>query len=213
MVRVEVFGAPPFGQLGVPLMSGIGKRLSELLVSPRPADVFRRAAPRRLDQHGVAQRNDGERALDLDAVRPTVTEVVVVFEGFRAGVLDCRQERDLARIDRAIPPFLVGQTKTDVENLELVEMATCRAVSGRASVDPRKTWQSNYSSGCCAISVLAQARRQSALNLQTVDSQMAPPVDPESGTRGAEFYRVRGGKMGADLCPCLSLGGKCDGSD
>ena len=122
MVQVEVFGAPPFGKLGVPLMSGIGKRLAELLVSPRPADVFRRAAPRCLDQHGVCQRNNGERALDLDAVRPAVTEVVVVFEGFRAGVLDCRQERDLACIDRAIPPFLVGQAKADVADLEFVEM-------------------------------------------------------------------------------------------
>ena len=43
IVRVEVFGAPPFGKLGVPLMSGIGKRLTELLVSSRPTDVFRRA--------------------------------------------------------------------------------------------------------------------------------------------------------------------------
>lgn len=56
-------------------------------------------------------------------MRPAVAEVVKVLERFRADIFDCRQQRDLARIERAISPVLISQTKADVADTELVKVA------------------------------------------------------------------------------------------
>lgn len=76
-----------------------------------------------LEQHWLRKADDREGALDLDAVRPAVAEVVKVFERFGAGVFDRRQQRGLARVERTISPVLIRQIKADVEDAEFVEVA------------------------------------------------------------------------------------------
>lgn len=56
-------------------------------------------------------------------MRPAVAEVVKVLERFRADIFDCRQQRDLARIERATSPVLISQTKADVADTEFVKVA------------------------------------------------------------------------------------------
>jgi len=92
------------------LVGRIGESLAELLIASRSADVLGRAAAGCFEEHGLRKADDGKGTLDLDAVRPAVAEVVKVLERFRADIFDCRQQRDLARIERAISPVLISQT-------------------------------------------------------------------------------------------------------
>jgi len=62
-----------------------------------------------------------------------VAEVVKILERFRADIFDCRQQRDLARIERAISPVLISQTKGDVADTELVKVAVGPAPSPPAA--------------------------------------------------------------------------------
>jgi hypothetical protein len=90
LFRMVIFSAPPFNEFGVPLVGRIGESLAELLITPWTTDVLERAAPGCLEQYWLGKSDYGEGALDLDAVRPPVAEVVKVLQRFCAGVFDCR---------------------------------------------------------------------------------------------------------------------------
>jgi hypothetical protein len=62
-------------------------------------------------------------------VRPAVAEVVKVLERFRADIFDCRQQRDLARIERAISPVLISQTKAGAADTEFVRLLLVQPIA------------------------------------------------------------------------------------
>lgn len=81
--RVEGFGiellSEPFADLGMALVLFVADRLQHFSIAPGDADVFRRAAPSRLDQPRVKGAGFGvDEALDFDRVLPAVAEVVEI---------------------------------------------------------------------------------------------------------------------------------------
>ncbi len=101
-LRIEG-GAVPFGQLGMALVSWIDDGLEELGIAPGSANVFGRAAALGLDQAGIGETRCWiADALDLDRMFPAIAEVVEIFEGLGAGVLEQLEQACLGRLERAV---------------------------------------------------------------------------------------------------------------
>ena len=78
--RVEVSATPALG-LGVLRVLRVGHDAKELLVAAHASHIFGRPGPGAIEAGGQFRRNlESEQPLDLDAVKPTVAEVVEIAE-------------------------------------------------------------------------------------------------------------------------------------
>lgn len=75
----------------------------------------------RFEEHWLCKADDGESALDLDAVRPAVAEVVSLNDFGR--YLSIATSSDVLRASIERLPFLINQTKAGVADAKFVELA------------------------------------------------------------------------------------------
>ena len=101
----------------------IADGLEELGIAPGAADIFRRAAPARLDQARIKNAGFGiDEALDLDHVLPAVAKIVEVPQRLGTDILEHVAEAGLARVERAVGPIPVRDAPSDITGTDLIEV-------------------------------------------------------------------------------------------
>ncbi|MBB3429111.1 hypothetical protein FHT85_006142 [Rhizobium sp. BK312] len=81
------------------LVSFVGERLAEFLVSPRATDVFVRASPGHVEADWIIEVGNNWKSLfDLDGVRPAIAEVIEILERSRTYIFDGGKKCCFARV-------------------------------------------------------------------------------------------------------------------
>ena len=89
-IGIEVVGEPLF-EFVVAFVLWIADGLEEFGIAPGAADIFRRAAPARLDQARIKNAGLGiDEALDFDRVLPAVAKIVEVPQRLGTDILEAR---------------------------------------------------------------------------------------------------------------------------
>ena len=199
------------------LVSWIADGLEELGIAPGSADVFGRTAALGVDQAGIGKpRCWIADALDLDRMFPAIAEVVELFEGLGAGVLD-QLEQVRSRLERAVTtqaPAALRWSPADVATIshrcELVQpIVACRTRCSRSSRRLSGTSRRRMTAGLTSSSVTL--RRTIASVLMRPEPMSLPTLSTARATARrsvwpCSLYHHRDGQAERPRSGSLSCG-------